>query len=164
MTQPSQPLGAILMRRGLVTQGQLERALQRQRESGAFLGVILVEQGILQPNMLLEVLSEQFGIPCDSITPADVDWRIARQFPASCFTDGKCFPIRADANSVTVAIADPLDAWLLSSMEGVIKFRTIKPVLVLPQELKAVSQAYKRQILQGIGQRMDTPHGNDHLK
>jgi hypothetical protein len=56
---------------------------------------------------------------------------------------------------VTVAIANPLDAWSLSGMEKAAGFRTVKPVLVLEQELQQVFQRYRQQLLRHIESRLD---------
>jgi hypothetical protein len=147
-------LGTLLMQRGLLTPLQLQHALASQRTSGKFLGAILLEEGMVKPSALLEALSEQFGIPHQSLSLSDVDWRIAKQFPPSFFSDDACFPIRGDDTSVVVAIADPLNAWSLSAMQQATKFRTIRTVLVLEHELKAVCQAYRAQTLRALQQRL----------
>ena len=53
-------LGDIVLERGLVTRDELENALQRQRESGAKLGEILVSLGVLTPTALAGVIKEQW--------------------------------------------------------------------------------------------------------
>ena len=151
---PAKKLGTLLMQRGLLTPEQLEEALADQRLTRKFLGAILVEQGAVEPLKLLEVLSEQFGIPHGSIAPSEVDWNVAKQFPPSFFSDEKCFPIRADETTVTVAIADPLDAWSLSSIQGLARFKKIQPMLVLDRELKAICRTYRAQTLKALQQRL----------
>jgi type IV pilus assembly protein PilB len=157
--QPTQKLGELLMKRGLLTQLQLDEALKQQRETREFLGAILIRKGLITPEALLTTLSMQFNIPHESLPLSRVDWRIAKQFPASVFADGKCFPIRADEESVTVAIADPLDAWVLSAIEKFAKYRTVKPVLVLAQELRSVLQAYHQQSLRSIESQLSQGDG-----
>ena len=148
--QPAKRLGELLVERRLITQAQLEQALTQQRSTKEFLGAILVRMGLIQPEALLETLAKQFNMPHEALAVERVNWTVAKQFPASIFSDGKCFPIRADADSVTVAIANPLDAWALSAIEQAAGFRKVKPVLVLERELQAILQAYRRQSLKTI--------------
>lgn len=150
MKKPTVRLGELLVQRKLVTTAQLEAALADQRLSREFLGAILVRRGAIKPDALLEVLSEQFDIPCERLSPAQMDWSVPKQFPASAFADGTCLPIRADAQSVTVAIANPLNAWALSTMERAAGFRKIVPVLVTEQDLRALLDAFRRQSLRSI--------------
>ena len=153
--RPTKRLGELLVERTLITQAQLEQALTQQRSTKEFLGAILVRLGFIQPEGLLTMLSQQFNMPHEPLPVERVNWTIAKQFPASMFSDGKCFPIRADADSVTVAIANPLDAWALSAVEKVAGFRKVKPVLVLERELQDTLRAYRQQSLNTIEERFN---------
>lgn len=150
MKKPTRRLGEILVERKLLTTVQLEQALQDQRASREFLGAILVTRGLIRPEVLLQVLSEQFGLPHQALPAEAIDWNVAKQFPASAFADGKCFPIKADASSITVAIANPLNAWALSTMEQAAGFRKVVPVLVTERDLQGALAAYRKRSMQSI--------------
>ena len=152
--QPAKRLGQLLVERRLVTPAQLDQALARQRATKEFVGRILVQLGFLTPDALTTTLSEQFGIPWERLTVDRVDWTIIKQFPRAILADGRCFPIRADAESVTVAIVDPLEVWALGAIEKAANFRTVKVVLVTEQDLHAVVASYQRQALQSIEARL----------
>ena len=156
-SQPAKRLGELLVGRRLITQHQLDQALAQQRASREFLGAILIRMGLINPDVLLTTLSEQFGLPHESVSPERVDWNVAKQFPASALADGKCFPIRADAESITVVIANPLDAWALSTIEKAAGFRKVNAVLILDTELQGILQAYRRRSFQTIEEQF-----NDH--
>ena len=149
--QPTKRIGEILVDQGLITRNQLDRALERQRVSKEFLGAILIQLVAIRPEVLQSALSEQFQIPQEPLTVERVDWAVTKQFPASIFSAGKCFPFRVDDDSVTVAIANPLDAWALSAVEELSGFRKVKPVLVTDRELQAVLQAYRQRLLRDLG-------------
>jgi type IV pilus assembly protein PilB len=149
-------LGELLIEQGLLTSAQLERALDHQRMTKEFLGVILVRLNLVPAKKLLAILSEQFGMPCESLTPERVDWTVVDQFPSSVLSSENCFPIRADAESVTVAIVNPLDAWALSAIEHAVKFRRVKPILVLQEELANVQQAYRQRSVQRIATQLNS--------
>lgn len=153
--QATKRIGELLMELGLVMPRQLEQALERQRSTGQFLGVILLEMGAITEQGLLEAISRQFGIPHEPLDPARVDWAVAKQFPASVLSDGKGFPIRADAQSVTVAITNPLDVWTLSAMERLAGRRPVRPVLVLERELRVVVQEHQRRAFQALEDRLN---------
>lgn len=57
------PLGEILLQKGLITQEQLEEALQYQRKSGGRLGWILASLGYISRLDLYKALSEHFQLP-----------------------------------------------------------------------------------------------------
>jgi hypothetical protein len=56
------PLGVLLVERGLISDVELKQALVLQRETGGFLGEILVEQGWLSPSDLVLALATQLGL------------------------------------------------------------------------------------------------------
>ena len=149
-SQPTKRLGELLIAQHLITESQLDHALAHQRSTREFLGAILLKMGFITPDALLVTLSEQFGLPRESVSPDRVDWKVVKQFPASALADGKCFPIRANAESVTVAIANPLDAWALSAIEQAAGVRKVKAVLILDTELQRILQEYRRQSYQAI--------------
>ena len=56
-------LGEILIERNLITQEDLERALELQRERGDKLGKILIDLGFVAQRDVLAALSRQWDIP-----------------------------------------------------------------------------------------------------
>jgi len=59
---PWRPLGRVLVDEGLLTEAQLEQALNEQRRTGRLLGQILVDTGYLTAFSLALVLAEQHGV------------------------------------------------------------------------------------------------------
>jgi hypothetical protein len=56
------PLGELLVAKGLVTQEELEQALEEQADTGRLLGAILVERGYVSGPALAIALAEQYGV------------------------------------------------------------------------------------------------------
>jgi general secretion pathway protein E len=57
------PIGELLIQKELVSEADVERALQLQPQLGARLGQILIRIGAISEDNLLPVLAEQLGIP-----------------------------------------------------------------------------------------------------
>ena len=57
-----QPLGELLVGKGLLTNAELEAALAEQKRSGRLVGEILVEKGALTAFSLARALTEQHGV------------------------------------------------------------------------------------------------------
>ena len=153
--RPQKKIGELLIERGLLTPRQLTEALERQRATGQFLGAILVEMRIITERALVETVAHQFGLTFESVDPARVDWAVAKQFPAAILNTGRGFPIRADGQGITVAVANPLDVWTLSELERAAGHRPVHPVLVLERELQAVVQAYRRRTLEALEAKLN---------
>lgn len=149
--QPTKRIGELLVGKSLITRNQLDQALMRQQTTKEFLGTILVQMGAIEPDVLQATLAEQFHLPQASLAPEQVDWAVPKSFPNSVLADGKCFPFRQEGETVTVAVANPLDAWALSAVEDAAGFRKVKAVLVSERELQAALQAYRQRLLRDIG-------------
>ncbi|MDH5719966.1 MAG: hypothetical protein OEZ13_05010 [Spirochaetia bacterium] len=52
-------LGDLLIKKGLVSEEQLTKALELQKKRGGLIGAILLEMGFVEPNGLAETLEEQ---------------------------------------------------------------------------------------------------------
>ena len=52
------PLGEYLVKAGIITQEDLQMALQLQKQRGGFLGQILVQEGWISEQVLCKTLSE----------------------------------------------------------------------------------------------------------
>jgi hypothetical protein len=61
-TSTPRPLGRLLLEKGVVTQTELDSALEVQRKSGRRLGEILVEAGSLSWTTVAATLAEQHGV------------------------------------------------------------------------------------------------------
>ncbi|HOK02020.1 MAG TPA: hypothetical protein PKX79_08080 [Spirochaetota bacterium] len=52
-------LGEILLENGVITREQLDKALKTQKEEGGLIGIILVQQGAISEQTLVEYLALQ---------------------------------------------------------------------------------------------------------
>ncbi len=55
-------LGEMLVQNGAITQEQLNRALEIQKSEGGLIGIILISQGVITEQTLVEYLSLQAKI------------------------------------------------------------------------------------------------------
>src|SRR5579871_2320290 len=102
-------LGEILIERRLITEEDLDRALELQRERGDKLGKILVDLGFVAARDVLAALSEQLQIPVLAIEgPPAVSPEIETLSP-KFLRQFRCLPVAQHDHTVTLAMADPLD-------------------------------------------------------
>lgn len=144
MVAMSKRLGELLREKGLISAGQLEQALQEQRSTGELLGELLLRKGWVKEEALLQTLGEQMDIPYVHLANETVDWSLAGRFPATLLTDHLCFPLRLEGQYLIAAIANPLDAWVVSKLEqeATNRGRKVQLVLASSQEIReAIGQA-----------------------
>src|ERR1700751_5586508 len=102
-------LGEILIERRLITQEDLDRALELQRERGDKLGRILVDLGFIATRDLLAALSEQLQVPLLAIEGPPAVSPETETLSAKFLRQFRCLPVALHDHTVTLAMADPLD-------------------------------------------------------
>jgi general secretion pathway protein E len=135
-------LGEMLIERKLISNEDLERALELQKERGDKLGKTLVDMGFVAMRDVLAALSDQLDVPLVSIEgPPAVSTetealspRFLRQF--------RCMPLSRDDHTVTLAMADPLDVETISAVRNCTGLK-VSTVLAAEQEiLDAIDKYY----------------------
>jgi len=150
MGKSAKQIGEILIEKGFITEAQLHDALLEQKVSDKFLGMILIGRGLITDHDLLEALSEQFNMPLVDIKEQHIDMELARKFSTSLILDHKCFPLKEDDYSVTIAIVNPLNAVAISKIEQEANPRKVNLVLADEKDLSKVIQNYRQYISQSI--------------
>ncbi|MBU1077623.1 MAG: hypothetical protein KKH98_10045 [Spirochaetes bacterium] len=123
MTEPEKntPLGQLLIQADKITEDQLLKALEEQRNTGHRLGHTLIKLGYIDENVLIEVLEKQFGIPAVKINKKMLNpIMIKRTLPETICRKYRLIPIMIENNSLTIAASDPYDL----SFKEEIKFTT----------------------------------------
>jgi general secretion pathway protein E len=161
-------LGEILIERSLITQEDLDRALELQRERGDKLGKILIDLGFVAQRDVLLALSQQLEVPMVSIEgpPAvspeieTLSPRFLRQF--------RCLPIAQHDHSVTLAMADPLDFETRSTVSSCTGL-TVLAGIASEQEILDAIDRYYGQTAKGESDAVsESPNGDaedlEHLR
>jgi len=140
--QPPRPrIGELLIRRASLDRQILARALKLQRENGERLGQLLVQLGMVSERDLADALGAQLGL---EVLRADgypdgppVDEALAPEFLRSA----KAVPVAldGDADTVRVAMADPLDAYTRDALAMALG-RPVRPVVGTPADIDAAIQ------------------------
>lgn len=112
-THHSPPLGALLVREGLVSEDELAAALAQQRLSTSWrLGEILVNRGVVTPAGIARVIAEQYELPFVDLANAYVDPAVASRLPREIARNFPAVPIaECSDGSLQVAIADPTNVY-----------------------------------------------------
>jgi general secretion pathway protein E len=136
MSTPVKRLGEILIERGKLDAGSLERALRLQQESGERLGALLVTLGIVAPRDVAEALSVQLGLPLlDGAGYPELpilEERVSARF----LRDARALPVREDADELVLAMADPTDRYAIDAF-AMVTGRRVRPMVAVPGDLDA---------------------------
>src|SRR5439155_4714526 len=121
-------IGDMLMREGLITKEQLDRALQEQKQNGTRVGYNLIKLGFIQENELTKMLARQFKMPAVDLSKFAVDPKIAKLIPGEMALKNLVLPLKRDGRTLTVAMADPTNMGVLEDLKFITRY-DIFPVI-----------------------------------
>jgi hypothetical protein len=140
--EPRSHLGAMLMRKGLITNSELDRALE-EKQPRELLGEALVRLRIAFEDDIARVLAEQAGVEFVDIGVVSLDYQAAQLLTAKQAEEFRAIPIRVHPDdSVSVAVADPTDETLMPKLKLAIG-RPVRLLVTMQSALRlAWAQAY----------------------
>lgn len=144
-------LGEILIKEGLITPNQLEKAINTQRQEGGRLGEVLVKLGLIKEDQVIAVLGKQLNMPYFSLgtgmlKPA-MDQGLERLIPQEFAFKNSVLPLSRMLRSLTVAMADPLDLLLIDSLRKLTGCE-INPVIATRTDIvKAIEEFYGKSTM-----------------
>ncbi|HEU5185724.1 MAG TPA: ATPase, T2SS/T4P/T4SS family [Gemmatimonadaceae bacterium] len=136
-------LGDLLLREGLVSREQLDKALLEGKQNGTRLGYALVKLGYVQETDITKMLARQFRMPAVDLSRFEVDPRIAKLIPADLATKHLVLPLKRDGRTLTVAMADPTNLGVIDDLKFITRY-DIFPVIAGEYTLRnAVEKHYE---------------------
>jgi Type II secretion system (T2SS), protein E, N-terminal domain len=102
-------LGDLLLKKGLITQEQLEAGLAESRETGDLLGRVMIRRQFIFEDELARTLADQLALPYVNLRVAGFDRAAAAMIPSSEGMRIAAVPIGILGGRVRVAFADPSD-------------------------------------------------------
>ncbi len=127
-------LGETLIARKLITEEDLDRALELQKERGEKLGKVLVDMGFIAMRDVLAALSDQLSIPLVSIDGPPARSPETETLPPRFLRQFRCMPLTLFDHTVQLAMADPLDFETIAAVQTSTGLR-VQPALAPEQEI-----------------------------
>jgi len=138
-------LGDLLMKEGLITKDQLEKALQEQRSSGTRLGYNLVKMGFVPETEITKMLARQYRMPAVDLSRFEVDPKILKMIPADIALKHLVLPLKKEGRTLTVAMADPTKLGVIEDLKFVTRY-DIFPVIAGEYTLRTAIDKYYEQV------------------
>src|SRR5262245_55751334 len=102
-------LARLLKDRGIVTERQLQEAIQHQVLYGGRLGTNLYELGFITEERLQEALAKAHGVPALAVDMREVQPEMVSLIPKAMAARYKVFPYRLRGKTLTLLMVDPGD-------------------------------------------------------
>jgi hypothetical protein len=135
-------LGELLIKKNLLSQAQLEEALQAQVIFGGKLGTVLIEMGLISEDILADILAQLLSIPCAKPGQLQkIPENVINIFTPELAEKHQAVPVTVSGKKVVTAMANPHD---FKSVDD-LSFRTgyiIQPILALEVRLVFALEKY----------------------
>lgn len=110
-------LGDILISLGAMTPAEVDLILEKMELSGLRFGETAIQEGIINAEVLAQALAEQFRLVYIDLDTCELDGELLSTITSSLFLKYNFLPIRREAESLVVAVADPTDVAALDELE-----------------------------------------------
>jgi len=152
-------IGDLLVQEDMLTEQQLQNALQEQKRSGGKLGKCLIKLGYIQEDSLLEFLSRQLNIPFIDLRNYKYDSEVVRQLSETHARRFRALLLNKNKNGFTVGMADPTDLNSVDQLGNILQ-ATVNPAVVRESDLlETMDNVYRKtqeihHIASELGQEM----------
>lgn len=136
-------LKEILLRDNLIDPRHLAGAIAEQEQAGGELSRILVDQGFISEEALVQVLSESLSVPTINLQRMRIDPELVKKFPKNFVEKYQVMPVSLIGDSLTVAMVDPLNIFVVDNVQMLTGYN-IQPVIVRRADIqKAIAEHYR---------------------
>jgi type IV pilus assembly protein PilB len=130
-----QPIGEILVAKGLISRDQLGEVLEKQKNSPKRLGEILVDDGILSQEQLNMALAERLGVESIGLAEYNIDSLAATMIPEKLARRYGAIPVKfVDENTLLVAMVDPTNVFAIDDLRMMTGY-DIKPAIASAEDV-----------------------------
>lgn len=157
--KPKMLLGQRLIGLGLISDDQLQVALQEQKNSKKLIGAILVDMGFLTESALAEVIAETTGTERFDPKKTMLDPQAVKLIPKELAVRHKVIPITFENNELRLAMADIYNVLAVDQVRRQVpRGVTIIPLYCTDSEIQElIDQYYKYETsIDGILREIET--------
>jgi type IV pilus assembly protein PilB len=137
-------LGELLIRKEMITDDQLAKAVTEQKKDGIRLGAALIRLGYIQETDLAGFLSKHYGVPSINLADFQIDPAVIELVPAEVVQKYQLIPVNRAGSTLIVAMSDPSNIFAIDD----IKFMTgynVEVVVAAEAAIKAAIDEYYDQ-------------------
>ena len=135
-------LGEILLKESLITQDQLDKALEFQRSNGGKLGSCLTKMGYITDDDITGVLSRQYGVPSINLKYYEIDPNVIKLIPQDTALRYQVVPLSRVGSVLTIAMTDPTNVFAMDDIKFMTGFN-VEPVVASESAIgEAISRFY----------------------
>ncbi len=157
-------LGQMLVDAGLLTEGQIAQALNREDARNMRLGEYLCSRGLVREDQVVDLLSRQLNVPRYIPEQYPINIELASLLPIEVAQRYKVVPLRRDGTTLSLGMSDPTDINAFDTVEQMTQLEVV-PVLCTDREINQLTNsmygsfAGLGSVLQGDAGGLEKPVG-----
>jgi type IV pilus assembly protein PilB len=142
MAEERKSFGDFLVERGVIAPDQLRKAIQEQKQKGEKLEQAIVRLKYAEEEPVLKSLAEYFNLPYVDLDTYIIDEEITKIIPEEMAIRHTLIPIFKIGNTLTIALADPLNIHAVDEVRN--RAKTDLEIVVSTEEKikKAIERHY----------------------
>jgi len=148
-------LNKALIKKGVITEPNLKKALEIQKLRGGKLSDILVKHGYVDKKLLMSVISEELGVPPIDLSRYKIEPALIKLIPKKIAKHYQIVPISKIGNLLTIAMADPLNILATDDVQNLTGLK-IGVIIATDKDIKeTLDQYYGEDAHQAIEKIID---------
>ncbi|MGB9690977.1 MAG: GspE/PulE family protein, partial [Candidatus Sumerlaeaceae bacterium] len=134
-------LAEILVRDNIITQEELEKALEIQEKTGESLGSILIDNGFANEWEIAAAIGKQLNVPFITLSHYEIDQSILHSIPEELVRKYQIVPVDKTGDTLTVALSDPSNIYLLDELRLLTNCKIV-PVISFESDIREAIERY----------------------
>ncbi len=134
-------LAEMLVRDNVITQDELEHALELQEKQGGSLGSILIDNKYANEWEIAAAIGKQLNVPFITLSHYEIDSSILKSIPEDLVRKYQIVPIDKTGDTLTVALSDPSNIYLLDELRLLTNCKIV-PVISFESDIKEAIERY----------------------
>jgi type IV pilus assembly protein PilB len=130
-------LGEYLVQRGLVTEQQVQQAMDVRLRSNTFIGQILVDLGFIRADVIGPIIASRLGVSYIDLLQTPPDPEAVALVREDVLRATRSIPVRFTDDTVEVAMVDPLNVAAIDRLTFITARRVI-PLLTMAGEFQTI--------------------------
>lgn len=137
-------IGKLLVENNIISQEQLDQAIEKQKISGERLGKVLVDLGLINENKLLSLLAQQLGIPYIDLKNYSLRADLVHRLPELYARRYRAIVLSQDARGYLVGMADPQDILACDEISRILNGPVHYALIREEDLLEVIDMEYRR--------------------
>ena len=141
-------LGQLLVRNNLITDDELQKAVEEQKNSGGRLGQELTKLGFLSETEITEFISSQYNVPSINLKEYEIDSDVLKYVNSSIAKKNILIPVSRSGSNLVIAMSDPSNMQVIEDVRFVTGFNID---VVVASEVDIIDAIKKNYGAKGLG-------------